>query len=106
MPTATETFNSKKMTDPKERASEDFDTLKDDIVGLRSDIGSFVSSLKGYAGANMKDGVERGKDMAVEAGKRLEVARDDIEGRVRSHPLAAVGIAFGAGLLIAMLNRK
>ena len=50
--------------------------------------------------------LERGKDIAEKAGSQFKDTRQDVETQIRDNPLAAVGIAFGAGLIIAMLRGK
>lgn len=58
------------------------------------------------ARARASDGLERGRDMLDTASRKAEAARDDVEGRVRNNPLAALGIAFGVGVLVAALSRR
>lgn len=85
---------------------DDVEMLKEDLAKLRADLKSMFGDLKGYASAQAKDGVAKGKELAEDAGEHLDAARDDLQKRIREKPLAAVGIAFGAGLLLALLNRK
>lgn len=85
---------------------EDVDLLKEDIAKLRKDLQSIFGDLKTYASAQAREGVAKGKELAEDAGDQIEAARDDLQERIREKPLAAVGIAFGAGLLLALLNRK
>jgi len=86
--------------------NEDVSLLKEDLAALRKDLQSIFGDLKGYAGAQAKEGVEKGKVFAKEAGEQFESSRADIQEHIREKPLAAVGIAFGVGVLIAMLGRK
>lgn len=44
-------------------------------------------------------------EQLIEQNAALSRARKDITGAIRRHPLAAVGAAFGAGLLVALLVR-
>ena len=85
---------------------DDLNSLKDDMASLRKDLQSAFGSLKGLAAAKAGDGVAKGKEFASEAGDHLESARSDLQAKIREKPMAAVGIAFGAGLLIALLGRK
>ncbi len=44
--------------------------------------------------------------MAEKASGQFKETRDDVETEIRKNPLAAVGIAFGAGLILAMMRGK
>lgn len=85
---------------------EDVNLLKDDLAELRKDIQTIFKDMKGYASSQAKDSVEKGKAFAEEAGDRLDATRADLQKQIQAKPLAAVGVAFGAGLLIALLSRK
>ena len=91
-------------------AASDYESLKDDISQLRSDLQSFASNsgkyIKGRSTEEFTKGVETSKTYASKATKEAGNARDYIEGKVRENPLAAVGIAFGTGVLLAALRRK
>ena len=93
-------------TGSAEAMKDDVENLKADIAQLREDLKSIFGDLKGYAGAQAQEGFEKGKAFAADAGEQLESARDDLQVKIREKPLTAVGVAFGAGLLLALLNRK
>jgi ElaB/YqjD/DUF883 family membrane-anchored ribosome-binding protein len=42
----------------------------------------------------------------IEQNEVLKGARQEVTGTIRKNPLAAVGVAFGAGLLLALLARR
>ena len=44
--------------------------------------------------------------VAAEASEKARTGKDYVENKVRENPLAAVGIAFGTGVLLAALRRK
>lgn len=90
-------------TDPMK---DDVESLKDDLARLREDLKAVFGDLKGYASAKGQEGVEKGKALASDTGEHLNAAREDLQVRIREKPLAAVGLAFGAGMLLAILNRK
>lgn len=93
-------------TGSAEAMKDDVEHLKEDIAQLRADLKSIFGDLKAYASTQAQEGFEKGKAFAADAGDRMEAARDDLQVRIREKPLTAVGIAFGAGLLLALLNRK
>jgi ElaB/YqjD/DUF883 family membrane-anchored ribosome-binding protein len=78
---------------------DDVTQLREDLAQLRQDISSLAGDLVGAA----KDGASGAYDAAKKRG--LEIA-DSLEEQVHEHPLATVGIAFGAGLLLGVLLRR
>ncbi len=87
--------------DPK----DDIDNLKKDLQSLSDDVKSLFASLGQVAKSEANKGVDKGKDYADQANDSLTEARTYVEGQVRKSPLAAIGIAAGAGFLIAALRR-
>jgi ElaB/YqjD/DUF883 family membrane-anchored ribosome-binding protein len=51
------------------------------------------------------EALEKGKHMAEVAGVKAKEARELLVDQIRENPLAAVGIAFGVGILIAALRK-
>ncbi len=49
--------------------------------------------------------LEKGKQLAEVAGIQAKEARAMLVSQIKENPLAAIGIAFGAGVLIAMLRK-
>jgi ElaB/YqjD/DUF883 family membrane-anchored ribosome-binding protein len=49
--------------------------------------------------------LEKGKQIAEVAGVQAKEARQMLVSHIKENPLAAVGIAFGAGMLIAILRK-
>ena len=90
----------------KLKAVDDMDSLKGDLNALREDLKSVMGNVKDLAAIRANDGVEKGKELASTLGTKAEKVQSDLETRVRENPLAAVGIAFGAGLILAMMRRK
>ncbi|MCZ4299484.1 DUF883 family protein [Henriciella marina] len=110
--TATKTNGVKDVTAnaAAKAAESDFESLKDDVAKLRSDIQSLASNSGKYIRERTSKEYDRGvqvsKEYADKAGGEAEKARDYIEDKVRSNPIASIGIAFGSGVLLAMLKRK
>jgi ElaB/YqjD/DUF883 family membrane-anchored ribosome-binding protein len=94
----------------------DLDALRADLAALRTEMTAVVSAVKQLGETAVKaakrqqhTAVDR---LAAEAGTLAEdvasVGRDQLaqlESRIRDQPLAAVGIAFLAGLLFGSLRR-
>jgi ElaB/YqjD/DUF883 family membrane-anchored ribosome-binding protein len=49
--------------------------------------------------------LERGKEFAEDAGTRAKAAGEMVVTRIKDYPLSAVGIAFGVGILFALLRK-
>lgn len=94
----------------KLRVNEDLGTLRKDIDSLREDVSALLKHSGKYADAtarqNIDKGIQAGKDAADKAAKSLKSASGAVEDRIRENPLAAVGIALGAGVMLSMLYRK
>lgn len=80
--------------------------LKEDIGSLRDDIRTTAIDLRGFLTGKARKSVDAGQLLAKGAGKRLGAVRSGLEDQVRARPLATVGLAFGAGVLIMMLSRR
>ncbi len=99
-------MNGKTATTLKAETEGDYAALKDDVAMLRNDLKSVIEDVRDIAKMKAQSGLERGKDIAEKAGSQFKDTRQDVETQIRDNPLAAVGIAFGAGLIIAMLRGK
>lgn len=109
--TAARTNGSKDLTaEAAKAASKDLDSIKEDIAKLREDLQSLAGHsstyVKGRSSAEFDKNVERGREYASKAGDKAKTAKDYVETKVRDNPMAAVGIAFGTGILLAALRRK
>jgi ElaB/YqjD/DUF883 family membrane-anchored ribosome-binding protein len=72
---------------------------------LRDVVAAAEELLAGAAPSaeRMKEIRDRAEEALRGARERLELAGEDIEERVRKHPLAALGVAAGVGLIIGLL---
>lgn len=88
----------------------DVSALRKDIDALREDVSALLKHSGKLADVkarqNIEAGVEAGKDAADKAAKSIRSASNAVEDRIRENPLAAVGVALGAGVALSMLYRK
>ena len=87
------------------RTDDDFAQLKNDFDALRNDIKSLFSSLGQVAKGKGSEGIEKGSELADNATEKVRDAQTYVEEKVRANPLAAIGIALGAGFLISSLRK-
>ena len=111
MATKTTTARSDSSTsDAAKAAASDYEALKQDIAQLRNDLQSLANNsskyVKGRSTAEFDKNLERGREYAEKATAQAESTRDYLETKVRENPMAAVGLAFGTGILLAALRRK
>jgi hypothetical protein len=66
--------------------------------------GADLDELGSKAAAAASTLYRQGRDLLSNS-EELTQAKEDLSGAIRKNPLAAVGIAFTAGLLIALLTR-
>lgn len=90
----------------KTEIGEDVGALKGDIAALRDDLREVIKDMRSLAAIRAQAGVEKGAQLARKAGEEVEEAKTAVETRIRENPLTAIGIAFGAGLMLALLRRK
>ena len=80
------------------RATQALDSAKGAVAGAD------IDELGSKAAAAASTLYRQGRDL-ISNSEELTQARDELTGAIRKNPLAAVGIAFTAGLLIALLTR-
>jgi ElaB/YqjD/DUF883 family membrane-anchored ribosome-binding protein len=91
--------------DATEAVNSDIESLKSDFQSLQTDVRSLFASLGKVAKNKSDEGVQKGADLADDATDKLRDTQAYVEKQVRSNPLAAIGIALGAGYLISTLRR-
>ena len=82
---------------------EDLQALKADLGALRDDLRSFVAHASQAAQQRAGQVRNRVVDAAADVGEQGRAARDQVQAKIEEHPLMAVGIALGAGVLIGAL---
>lgn len=94
------------MTNALGAEKADYATLRSDIDALRDDMKTLAKDARSFAAARGEKAMEKGREFAEEAGERVSAAKQTIEQQVRENPLAALGVAFGVGVLLASLTRR
>lgn len=89
----------------KQVTTEAFDRLKADFGKLSEDVRTLLLDAGDAAKAESKHTIRKGKALAEDAAEQAMDAKAALEDKIRAHPLTAVGIALGAGILIAALRR-
>jgi ElaB/YqjD/DUF883 family membrane-anchored ribosome-binding protein len=82
------------------------DAAGDKLMQELRDVVAAAEELLAAAAPNaekMKDVRDRAEEALRGARERLAGAGDELEARVRKHPVAALGVAAGIGLVIGLL---
>ena len=98
--------NSKATTD----AASDFETVSHQLAALRADMSRLAETVSGIAGkrgshmaSDIAEGFGEAKHYVERTGKTAE---HQFEASVTDHPLLAIGLAAGAGLLVGAMSRR
>ena len=84
--------------DLAQRASQAFESAKSAVAG--ADLDHLRRQASDAATSLYKDGRE-----FISSNPELTKATEDLRDSIRKNPLAAIGVAFTAGLLLALLTR-
>lgn len=89
---------------------EELDNLKDDLANLREDLGELVRSFISAGRSRVGDVRQRMEGEIKGQFNRLRSRQSEAMGSVQrqlqSHPLMAVGTAFGLGLVLGILMQR
>ncbi|MCA0448371.1 MAG: hypothetical protein LCH62_01205 [Proteobacteria bacterium] len=87
----------------------DIAALRDDVAKLATSLGKVAKARASDAGETAADAgsaiTEKLADTAAGAQKQLRVVGAKLESGIEQHPMAAMLIAFGVGLSLAMAAR-
>ena len=86
------------MSSVAKHAQRAMDSAKDFVAGAN------LEDVRAQAAETASNLYRGGRDL-IAGNEDLSKAADDLSAAVRKNPLAAVGIAFSAGLLLALLTR-
>ncbi|QDZ02255.1 DUF883 family protein [Nitratireductor mangrovi] len=91
--------------------------IEEQIAQLRSDVAGLARTIAGYgshkAGAARDQAIEKGHAVAAIPREAVSLLQGEIDmlerslkARIRSRPLTTLGMAAGAGFLLALLSRR
>lgn len=90
--------------------ANDLDALSKQLAALREDMSRLTHTVTGIAGrrgsniaSDISEGYNEAKHYVEKTGKSAE---HQLEATVASHPLLAIGLAAGTGLLIGAMTRR
>jgi len=89
--------------DPRQAEIEQ---LKADLKSVRAEMAKLVQDGGKFASEEAKRQKAKAADVAEDAAEKATEYRDMLEGKVREHPLAAIGIAVAAGMLFSSFSRR
>lgn len=88
----------------------DFEAVSKQLAALRADMSRLSETISGIAGrrsshmaADIADGFAEAQKYAAKTGRSAE---QQLEASVAAHPLLAIGLAAGAGLLVGAMSRR
>lgn len=91
---------------PSARTQSDFDQVMEHVQAIRDDFAALAAATGKLAANTAKDQKAKVRHLASEASDKAETYRDVVVERVREHPLAAIGIAALAGLVVSSLRKR
>jgi len=88
------------------REVSDMEQLTEHIRAIREDFAALASTTGKVAARQAKVQVKRVGDLAEGAADKAATYRDALADKVKEHPLAAIGIAALAGLVLSSLRKR
>lgn len=104
MPDATSTAD--KAAKSQGAASSELEQVMEHLAAIRDDFTSLASATAGMAAKKAKSQVRHAGQFAEEAAAKAATYRDAVSDKVKDHPLAAIGIAALAGIIISSIGRR
>jgi ElaB/YqjD/DUF883 family membrane-anchored ribosome-binding protein len=91
--------------------------IEKQLEKLSADVANLTKALASFGNGKIDEATSQAKSMAADLSERSALAAADVKGRlvsaesdledqIRRYPLAALGIAAGAGFLAAILSRR
>lgn len=99
-------MNTQTSSPPKPAREHDVERLRQDIDALKNDLAAALETIRGLTSHKIEDVLEKGKHAAESLGDQASDVRDTVEASIRKNPLQAVAIAFGAGIILALLRGR
>ena len=83
----------------------DLGNIKQDLNALKEDFSKLFESIGKAAKSKSNEGVEKGSELADQLGSNAKETQAYVENQIKARPLAAVGLALGAGFLFAKMRK-
>ncbi|MGE4219333.1 MAG: YqjD family protein [Alphaproteobacteria bacterium] len=110
------TQDSVRKTAASAGSGDEWDTLRSDFADLRKDVDRLLKALSAEQGERFTRLREKAGDAAMNArqagvaaidaaGKQFQQSQEALSKQIAGNPLASVGVAFAAGLMLAGLMR-
>lgn len=87
-------------------AKEDLQTAQEAAETFVSAVRSSASHLGEHLGRAVEEKVSRVQSGAETVADKASKARHSLEDRIRDNPMTAIGVAAGAGVIVALLSRN
>lgn len=91
---------------PGGKPRSDLDQVMEHISAIREDFASLATATAKLAAGQAKVQARRAGALAEEAAAQAATYRDAVVEKVKDHPLAAVGIAALAGIILSSVGRR
>ena len=91
---------------PADGSSKSTQDLEKQIAKLQDDVADLTKALGAVGKEKLASVRDRGEDVLDEAGFQLHEVEAQAANYVRSHPIQALALAAGLGLLVGVLTRK
>lgn len=91
------------IADDYEAVSEQLAALREDMARLSETVAAIANRRGGNMATDIADGFDEARRYAAKTGRSAE---QEFEASVASHPLLAIALAAGAGLLVGAMSRR
>lgn len=88
------------------KATSEIDEIKEHLKDLRDDFAALAATTTKLAAGQAKQQIRRAGHLAEGAAEKAATYREAVTDKVKEHPLAAIGAAVLAGIVISSLNRR
>lgn len=90
----------------EEALRRDLESLKSDIMAMRDEFKNMAKDAAAAARSGVGAAKDKARQAAGAAKEKGEEATEALQGAIEESPLAAVGIAFGVGVLLGVMMRR
>lgn len=88
------------------KPTSEIDEIKEHLKDLRDDFTALAATTTKLAAGQAKQQIRRAGALAEGAADKAAIYRDAVTDKVKEHPLAAIGAAVLAGIVISSLSRR